>query len=444
MSDLKQLFNDYQKDFAHSRKGSERAEWFLYTLFAIILPCASAKTSLVLRILKSVFGFIGMTVRRFYTFMGSPKLPWERLWKTTRTSIPDQLTDGKALIAIDDSLNPKTGKNIFACHDFYDHAAKDNQAKYPWSQNIVMAGLLTKIKNRWACLPLACKFYQPKNSLENKDIRVGKDKVTFKTKLEQATDMVVEIFNDIKVPIIAVTDSWFGNDGLFGPTKKQLGENFNLLARLRCNINVNDLPKTSATKKKGRPRKYGNLLGNVSDLASLFRDKAKTYVVDLYGQSRNVVAYDQVVMLKNLKYPVRVVWVYRKTKWIALFSTDLTLSVNQIIEYYGARWKIEAGFKELKQDIGSSQAQCRNPHAVINHLNFCMMAVTVTWIYAMQLKKAPSRRYAVKGRGHYAFSDVRREFAKDITSDNFHAFCPYERKFGLKSIAPALLGLLGW
>jgi len=31
-------------------------------------------------------------------------------------------------------------------------------------------------------------------------------------------------------------------------------------------------------------------------------------------------------------------------------STDLELSVEQIVEYYRARWKIESGFKEIKQD----------------------------------------------------------------------------------------------
>jgi len=44
--------------------------------------------------------------------------------------------------------------------------------------------------------------------------------------------------------------------------------------------------------------------------------------------------------------------------------------------------EIEAGFKEIKQEIGSSKSQTRNYHAVTNHLNFCMMAATVTWIYA--------------------------------------------------------------
>ncbi len=80
-------------------------------------------------------------------------------------------------------------------------------------------------------------------------------------------------------------------------------------------------------------------------------------------------------MLKTLKCAVRVVWIYRKSRWVALFTTDQDLSVEQVIEYYGARWKIESGFKELKQDIGSTKSQTWNPHAVTNHLNFCMMAV---------------------------------------------------------------------
>ncbi len=57
-------------------------------------------------------------------------------------------------------------------------------------------------------------------------------------------------------------------------------------------------------------------------------------------------------MLKTWKRPVRVVWVHRKTRYVALFATDLKLSVEQIIEYYGACWKIESGFKEIKQEIG--------------------------------------------------------------------------------------------
>jgi hypothetical protein len=54
---------------------------------------------------------------------------------------------------LDDFINPKTGRKIFACGHFHDHAAKDNQSSYPWSQCVVAIGLLKQIKSRWACLP---------------------------------------------------------------------------------------------------------------------------------------------------------------------------------------------------------------------------------------------------------------------------------------------------
>ena len=66
----------------------------------------------------------------------------------------------------------------------------------------------------------------------------------------------------------------------------------------------------------------------MADLALQFRNLAKSYKVHLYGKSREVLAYDQVFMLKTLRCPVRVVWVYRKTRWVALFTTDLRLSVG--------------------------------------------------------------------------------------------------------------------
>ncbi len=95
---------------------------------------------------------------------------------------------------------------------------------------------------------------------------------------------------------------------------------------------------------------------------------------------------------------MRVVWVYQRTQWIALVTTDLTLSVAQMIEIYGARWKIEAGFREIKQEIGSAQTQTRTPDAVTNHLQFCMVATTITWLYAAGLEQAPARRYAAARR----------------------------------------------
>ena len=124
------------------------------------------------------------------------------------------------------------------------------------------------------------------------------------------------------------------------------------------------------------------------------------------------------------------------SQWIALFSTDLNLSTQQVIEYYGARWKIESGFKEIKQDIGSSKSQTRNAHAVINHINFSMMAATVTWIYGARLENIPERRHKVRGRNSFAFSDLRHIIAKAALSDDFDTVHPKSLK---KSFISTLL-----
>ena len=144
-------------------------------------------------------------------------------------------------------------------------------------------------------------------------------------------------------------------------------------------------------------------------------------------------------MLKTLKCPVRVVWVFRKTQWVALFSTDMDLSIEQIIEYYGARWKIESGFKEIKQDIGSSKSQTRNAHAVINHINFSTMAATITWIYGSRLENTPQRRHKVKGRNSFAFSDLRHIIANTSMNENFDTVCHKQEKLSRKSFVAALL-----
>jgi IS4 transposase len=149
-----------------------------------------------------------------------------------------------------------------------------------------------------------------------------------------------------------------------------------------------------------------------------------------------------VVTLKTLKCSVRVVWIFRRTQWVALFSTDLELSIEQIIEQYGARWKIESGFKEIKQDIGSSKSQARNAHAVINHINFAMMAATVTWIYAARLENIPERKHKVRGRNSFAFSDLRRIIAKVALSEDFDAVCDKHDKLPQKSFVDTLLRMV--
>jgi len=93
--------------------------------------------------------------------MASNKLPWGNLWHNVWNMIPDLLSDGRLLVALDDFINPETGRKIFGCSHIFDHAFKTNQSKYPWAQNVLLVGLLKRIKGCWCndliygvvCLP---------------------------------------------------------------------------------------------------------------------------------------------------------------------------------------------------------------------------------------------------------------------------------------------------
>jgi hypothetical protein len=419
---LPALAREFQFLFPLTEHGQERFHWFLLTLKAILVPITVSRTSNLLRAIETLFG-VSIAQWRYYTFMASVKLPWDAIWEALWQAIPNPLVAGRLLLALDDSINPKTGKKVFACQRTFDHAAKSNQTRWPWAQTIVTVGLLKPIHGRWSCIPLAFGFYLRRQTLSAGCIRLRRKALVFADKFAQAVVLIARLGGFFRqAPVLVVTDSWFGNNGLLGPLRARLGERVHLLSRLRVNAVLYARPAPLAGKA-GRPRKYGQRLGSAAALAAAVRAKAQTYTLHVYGAVREVLAAEQVVMLKTLRCPGRVVWVYRRTQWVALMTTDLDLSIEQIIEFYSARWKIEAGFREIKQEIGSAHTQTRNPDAVFNHLSFCMVATTITWLYAEYLNQAPIRRYASKNTTEYAFADVRRSLAKQLANEGFGIDC---------------------
>lgn len=401
---VKSLVKEIQSQFS---KNVGRSHLFTTTLLSIILPVTGSRSSQLLRTLTTLFE-ITITQRRFYIFMASPKFPWEALWQCLWRLIPSPLTDGRLILAADDSMSPKTGKKIYGCDYHFDHAAKMNQSHHVWSQNIVQVGLLKWIHGRYVCLPLSWCFYQLQKTCPE----------GFQTKLEQVEKMVCSIHKVFKQPILLVADSWFSAKTLVTPLRHQLGNDFHFLSRLRTNTKLYDtiIPAYSG---RGRPRKYGLCLGNTKELGERYRKKSQCYSTFLYGKQRQFNAASDVFFLKSLGIKVNVVWVFYKKQTVVFFTTDLSLGVEKIIEYYSARWKIESGFKELKQEIGSRQTQARCQQAVINHLHFCMMAVTFIWIYADRLPNPVQRRYNSSCRNAFAFSDVRYALSQQIAHEDF-------------------------
>jgi hypothetical protein len=235
MTILRTLAREFQCLFPLTENGQERFRWFVLTLQAILVPITSARTSNLLRAIETLFG-VRITQWRYYTFMASVKLPWERVWEALWRAIPNPLVAGRLLVALDDSINPKTGQHIFACQRTFDHAAKTNQTRWPWAQTIVTVGLLKPIHGRWCCLPLAFAFYLRHQTLSAGCIRLRRKALVFADKFAQAVALIARLGAFFRqAPVLVVTDSWFGNNGLFKPLRARLGARVHLLSRLRVN-----------------------------------------------------------------------------------------------------------------------------------------------------------------------------------------------------------------
>jgi hypothetical protein len=97
-------------------------------------------------------------------------------------------------------------------------------------------GLLNSIRGRGCCLPLAFRFYFLKKTLAQATVRMGAEEIAFRTKFEQAVEMFVELTQAFtQHPLVIVTGSWFGNNGLLKPLRAAIGDRVHLLWRLRGN-----------------------------------------------------------------------------------------------------------------------------------------------------------------------------------------------------------------
>jgi hypothetical protein len=116
-------------------------------------------------------------------------------------------------------------------------------------------GLLKTIHGRWCCIPLAFGFYLRRQTLAAGCIRLRRKALVFSYKFAQAVELIARLgafFS--QAPVLAVTDSWFGNNGLFKPLRARLGGRVHLLSRLRVNAALFALPDL-VVGKRGRPRK---------------------------------------------------------------------------------------------------------------------------------------------------------------------------------------------
>ena len=146
-----------------------------------------------------------------------------------------------------------------------------------------------------------------------------------------------------------------------------------ILCRAKSNAVFYRLPKQPKHRSRGRPRKYGDRL----DIRRL-----RYNLIDI--DDRRYAIASKIVRTKMCDADVRLVVIRSRPKtskpyrYFCVFTTDLTLQIPKIVEYYQHRWQIETAFRDAKQHFGFSGYQVKSRKSINRFVQLSFIAATLT------------------------------------------------------------------
>ena len=286
------------------------------------------------------------------------------------------LTTGSIILALDSTFLPKFGAKIFGCAYHYNYARKRNVPTYMWGHEWLVMSLLyfSSLFDKWLCFPFLAQLFVPEKYLP-------KDQ-SYRSSIEIASEMILYVKEHIKHKLILVTDGFF--------TKKKfiricIGSGVVLISRLQSNAALHLLPVRSSQKKRGRPRKYGRRLASLKQLAKKNNGFENTEI-KLYGKKRRL----RVKRIDALRKPagqliqVLIVFYESQKKPAFFFSTDMDMPIADLLKRVAPRWSLENLFKDIKEDLGWSQRQCRVEKAVSRSTTLTCSAAPLLLLWSHQ------------------------------------------------------------
>jgi len=178
-----------------------------------------------------------------------------------------------------------------------------------------------------------------------------------------------------------VYDGALGNNASLQAVK-QAG--LHLICKLRHDSKLY-FPYAGAYSGKGKPRKYGEKL----TVETLTADHLKTETVAKNIRTR---VYHVQVWHKNFPELLNVAIIVKanlktgRTAKVLLFSDDLNLASEALIDYYALRFQIEFNFRDAKQYWGLEDFMNVKATQVNNAANFALFMVTFSQLLSAKLE----------------------------------------------------------
>ena len=254
----------------------------------------------------------------------------------------------------DETKALKTGNSQWGLHFFRNFSYQKhrvNQSKFHYGHEFGALGLLCQTATDWQFFPVWVKLISPQT-------------------LRDKSQAVLKRICSRIPPGLIIFDRGFAWRKVF-TMARSFGHH--ILCRAKSNAVFYHLLKHPKRQRRGRPRKYGDRL----DIR-----RVRYHTIDVDGKSYSVAS--KIVRTKMCDAEVRLVVIRNRPKvskpyrYFCVFTTDVTLEISQIVEYYRQRWQIETAFRDAKQHFGFDAYRTKSRKSINRFVQLSFLAASLT------------------------------------------------------------------
>lgn len=247
--------------------------------------------------------------------------------------------NGRCIVLADGKKIAKEGRKMPAVKLLHQESDNATKPSYIMGHSTQAVSLLARAADSLFAVPL--------------DVKIHEGLVHSNRSRKTLYDKLLDMISQITLPesFYLVADAYYCNGKM---VKGMLSSGNHLITRARSNATAYfHAPVITGKRRRGRPKKYGRHV----KLKELFNSAHPVLriVSPVYGEKNVTLKVRSFQLLwKPAGRPVHFVLVDHPTRGkIIMMTTDLELSVEEVIRLYGLRFKIELGFKQASQVIGT-------------------------------------------------------------------------------------------
>jgi hypothetical protein len=327
---------------------------------------------------------------RFYVFLGCPLYHhrWH-LWGAVIRLAAQFVPEGAVIrVSFDDTTKKKAGTQIEGLARYRNGAGSARQEYRTLRGLNFVLGVMHIPLTRWPghCLsvPVGCELYLKEPQAQSLNVPYQS-----RSQLARAIlDFVAE-----QLPgrcIRSLADGGYATKDY----NRRLPKTAHVVGRLPISAKLYEVPPLPPPKRRGAPRKKGDLIGSPKTLAQTTtgwtphpsEDGAEIQAWDGLWHAVLPGRLVRVVVLRRQGKPITKQRGQRKPPPAieAFFTIDLALSAEEIVREYGYRWAVEITIRDSNAFAGLGQDQCRKRQHIIgaNTLRLVLAAARTLWFIA--------------------------------------------------------------